>query len=61
MPAPKKNTFAQKPAKERKSARRMVNLTPGEDEQIEKHLENIDMTWADWSRAVIRQALADES
>jgi hypothetical protein len=59
--APLKNKFALKPKEQRNTARMMVNITITDRRQIELHLSEIGMTWAQWSRAVIRQAIAEET
>ena len=61
MPAPKKNQYAKKPDHKLKPYRCMINFTEAEHHAIKNHLGEIAMTWNDWSRAVIRQAIADES
>jgi hypothetical protein len=60
-PAPKGNQFARKLADKLNNQRMMVNITITDRRQIELHLSEIGMTWAQWSRAVIRQAIAEET
>jgi len=60
-PAPKGNQYARKPPGKKKSARRMVNIPLNLNPRIEQHLADIDMTWPEWSLAVIEEALNNET
>lgn len=61
MPAPKKNKYACKPKADKKTIRRMVNMTKAQSDRLTKHLKEIDMPWTQWVSAVIDQSILDES
>ena len=61
MPAPKNNNYACKRKADKKTIRRMVNMTKAQSDRLTKHLKEIDMSWTQWICAVIDQSISDES
>ena len=39
----------------------MTNFTSEENETITKHLKSLDMSWPEWSKMTLLQAVKDES